>query len=151
MFTIVCRMPQLSQIDRRIGLCSAIGIFTLGLAYVVTLGLGFASVGTFSAPLVDPFLAVLEVEILLMAPLLVLLFASVHARAGESKVATLAALGFIILAAGTTSIVHFVLLTVGHQSPNQTASLGTPWNWPSIAYAVDIVACVSPAILETPG
>ena len=129
--------------DRLLGVWSARGVFGLGIAYLVTLLVAFASAGTFSAPLADPYLAVLECEILLMAPLLVVLFAAIHLGPGRGRVATLAALGFIALCAGTTSIVHVVLLTAGHQqwlAPSDHLPLARPWDWPSIPYAVDIVA-----------
>lgn len=103
-------MLVLSEADRRIGDGSAGGIFVLGLASALTLALGFGSAGTVAATIIEPLLAAMQVELLLMAPLLVL------------------------LTAGTTSLVHFVLLTVGRQ-PDAATGL-----FPSTAWRADLVA-----------
>jgi hypothetical protein len=95
-------------------------------------------------PLTDPYLAILEVLIVLMAPLMVMMMVAVHASASEhAKAFSLAALIHIMLAAGTTTAVHFVLLTVDRQlEPGAIAgrSVLFSWQWPSVAFALDILA-----------
>jgi hypothetical protein len=50
---------------------------------------GFAATGTLSKPLEDPYLAIMEALILVMAPVLVLLAAAIHACAPDgTKTAT---------------------------------------------------------------
>ena len=118
----------------RLGLWSASALCVIGVAYVVTLAVGFASAG-FAKPIVDPVLAVMEMLTLLSAPILVVLMAAVHAYAApQFKVHSLIAFAFMVLMAGLTSSVHFVALTAVRQSA--TASL----TWPSTAYALELLA-----------
>jgi hypothetical protein len=46
---------------------SARALCAIGVAYAVTMVVGFAAMGDFSKPLEDPYLAVMEVLILVMA------------------------------------------------------------------------------------
>jgi hypothetical protein len=118
----------------RLGAWSASALCVIGVAYVVTLAMGFASAG-FDKPIVDPVLAVMEILTLVSAPILVVLMASVHAYAApQFKVHSLVAFAFMVLMAGLTSSVHFVELTAVRQTA--TASL----TWPSTAYAIELLA-----------
>lgn len=118
----------------RLGLWSASTLCAIGVAYIVTLTVGFDSAG-FDRPIVDPVLAVMEILTLVSAPLLVVLMAAVHGYASpQHKVCSSVALGFMVLMAGLTSAVHFVELTAVRQSA--TASL----TWPSTAYALELLA-----------
>lgn len=118
----------------RLGLWSASALCVIGVAYLVTLAVGFASAG-FAKPIVDPILAVMEILTLLSAPVLVVLMAGVHAYAApQDKVHSLVAFAFMVLMAGLTTSVHFVELTAVRQSA--TASL----TWPSTAYALELLA-----------
>ena len=99
---------------------------------------------TTSDPLPDPYLAIAEVIILVMAPIMVLLMLAIHERApAHTKPFTGIALGWMIAAAATTMIVHFVELTVARHI-NQAAFPGYArifdFRWPSTFYAIDIVA-----------
>ena len=62
-----------SRADRWIGMWSARVLFAIGVSYAVIMIIGFAAMGTTSKPLGDPYLAIMEVLILIMAPILVLL------------------------------------------------------------------------------
>ena len=61
----------------RLGVWSASALFILGVAYAGVVAIGIRTSG-FSAPIVDPVLAVMEAFTLLSAPLLVLLMTAVH-------------------------------------------------------------------------
>jgi len=82
--------------------------------------------------------------IVVTAPLMVIVMAAVHAYAShEAKMYSLTALAFMILLAGITCSVHFVILTVSRQ----IESAGFPWfslflsfEWPSVTYTLDILA-----------
>jgi hypothetical protein len=118
----------------RLGFWSASALCVIGVAYIVTLAVGFASAG-FAKPIVDPVLAVMEILTLLSGPILVVLMAAVHAYAEpQYKVHSLVAFGFMVLLAGLTGSVHFVQLTAVRQSAS--ASL----TWPSTAYALELLA-----------
>jgi hypothetical protein len=118
----------------RLGSWSAVAVFIIGIAYLVTLAIGFAVHGL-AAPIVDPILAVMEVLTLMSAPLMVVMMAAVHDYAPVNrKIYAVIALAFTILFAGTTSVVHFVELTAGLQ----LGSRGIVW--PSPVYAAELLA-----------
>ena len=62
-----------TKADRWIGMWSARALCAIGVAYAVTMVVGFAAMGDLSKPLEDPYLAIMEVLILVMAPVLMLL------------------------------------------------------------------------------
>jgi hypothetical protein len=129
---------------RRLGLLSGVGVVLLSAAYGVTLAAGLSALRSPQQPIGDPFFPILEILILLSAPLMVAVMAAVHAwTPPEVKTYSLTALVFMGLLAGVTCAVHFVILTVGRQ----VDSAGLPWfpllfayNWPSVSYALDILA-----------
>ncbi len=98
----------------RLGLRSALILLNLGAIYMITGSIGALSGGGFWPPKqIDPYLAILEALIILMAPFMVLMMAAVHAYAvPEVKTYSLSALGFMILLAGMTSSILFIRLTV---------------------------------------
>jgi hypothetical protein len=74
---------------------------------------GFSSMASFSKPLQDPYLAIAEVLILIMAPVMVLLLVVVHVRAPRRvRIFSINALGWMLLTAGFTMTVHLVELTI---------------------------------------
>jgi hypothetical protein len=129
---------------RRLGILSAAAVVLLGTAYAVTLAAGLSSLPSRQQPIGDPFFSILEILIILSAPVMVAVMVSVHAwTPPEAKTYSLAALVFMTLLAGVTCSVHFVILTVSRQ----IGSAGSPWlpllfsfKWPSIPYALDILA-----------
>jgi len=133
-----------TPLHRAIGRATAWAIFFLGAVYVVTLALGILSLKSPQDPIGDPFFSILELLILLMASLMIVCMVAVHAYASpEVKVYSFTALIFMILLAGITSSIHFVILTVG----SQIESSGLTWSplffsykWPSVAYTLDILA-----------
>lgn len=129
---------------RTLGSIAAWGTFSLLVVYAVTTGLGFISLQSPQDPIGDPFFSIMELLIVLIAPLMVMSMVAVHAYASpEVKAYSLTALIFMILLAGITSCVHFVVLTVSRQidaAGLQGAPLFFSFNWPSVAYTVDILA-----------
>ena len=118
----------------RLGSWSALAIFLLGVAYVVTLTAA-VTVHGLTEPIVDPILAIMEVLTLISAPLMVIVMAAIHTYASvDRKVYGLIALAFAIVFAAMTSAVHFVELTaVRQKGPGGMV-------WPSAAYAVELLA-----------
>ncbi len=86
----------------------------------------------------------MELLIVLMVPALVVSLVVVHAYARPARKGySAAALAFMLVLAGITSSVHFVILAVGRP----LAATGLAWGpqllafrWPSVAYALDILA-----------
>lgn len=129
---------------RMFGRASAFAVCFLLIVYAVTLVLGFLSLKSPSDPIGDPYFTILELLIVVIAPLIVIVMIAVHAYASpETKVYSLTALAFMIIMAGITCTVHFVILTVSRQ----IEAAGFPWvsllfsfKWPSVAYTMDILA-----------
>jgi hypothetical protein len=140
--------------DWLVGQWSCYLVFGLSVAYVPTTAAGFVFGGGLTGPIRDPYLAVMELLILLLAPALVVTFAALHAYAPASKkILSHSALVLVALMAGITICVHFVALTVGRQAHEATLpgfSLLFSWTWPSMIYALDITAwdfCLGLALL----
>lgn len=124
----------MTTIAARLGAWSAATIVVVGVAYAVTLAVGFARHG-WDEPIADPVLAVMEVLTLLSAAPVVTLVAAIHARAAaERRVLAVAALAFATCFVAATFGVHFVGLT----AERQTGGGGIAW--PSRAYAVELLA-----------
>ncbi len=129
---------------RRLGRTAAWAVFFLLIAYAVTLALGLLSLESPADPIGDPYFSLLELLIIAMAPLMVVVMVAVHAYASpDTRAYSLTALAFMVVLAGITSGVHFVILTVSRQ----IVSAGFPWaslffsfEWPSVVYALDILA-----------
>lgn len=130
--------------DRWIGMWSARVLAVIGVSYAVTMVVGFAAMGNLSKPLEDPYLAIMEVLILVMAPILVLLTVVIRACAPKgTETYAITALGWMLLLAGFTMAVHLVQLTVVRRvdpSAIQGFQYLVNWHWPSVLYGVDIVA-----------
>jgi hypothetical protein len=123
------------------GLRSAWANFVLFIVYDLIVITGIV-VG--QGVLIEPFLAIAEVITIVGAALLILLMVAIHECAPQrAKVFSLTALGWIILLAGSTAIVHFVNLTLWRQVSIQqkidyVRFLG--WEWPSMMFAIELVA-----------
>jgi hypothetical protein len=128
---------------RRFGIFSATATVILLVAYAVTLTVGLASLESPQQPIGDPMITILEVLIISMMPAMVALMVAVHAWAPmHAKTLSLTSLVFMGLLAGLTCVVHFVILTLSRQ-PEFAGQSWLPlvfsFNWPSVAYALDIV------------
>ena len=98
---------------RMLGAWSARAIFLIEVAYVAVFVAGFASIRNTSDPLPDPYLAVAEILILVLAPIMVCLMLAIHQCAPkEARPFTQVALGWMLAPAAFTIVVHFVQLTV---------------------------------------
>jgi hypothetical protein len=129
---------------RALGRAAAWIYFGLSVIYAVTTALGLLSLKSPQEPIGDPYFTIMELLIILIAPLLVIVMVAIHAYASDgARAYSLAALAFMILLAGVTSSVHFVILAVRRQI-EATGLAGLPlflsFTWPSMAYALDILA-----------
>jgi hypothetical protein len=133
-----------SDADRLLGKWSARAVAAFSIPYALTMVIGFSSLGNLHDPLPDPYLAVAEVVILLMAPLMVTLMIAVHACAPvRLRAFSLTALGWMLILAGVTMTVHFVELTfVRRINPAEVPGFDRllDFQWPSLLYAADIAA-----------
>src|SRR5919112_5304221 len=128
---------------RRFGIFSGAATVILLVAYAITLIVGLASLECPQEPIGEPMITILEVLIISMMPAMVALMVAVHSWAPRSaKTLTLTSLIFMSLLAGVTCSLHFMILTLSRQPEFS----GQPWQplvfsfeWPSVAYALDIV------------
>jgi hypothetical protein len=128
---------------RRLGIFSAAATAVLIIAYAVTLILGLLSLSSPEEPIGDPMFSILEILIIIMTPVMVALMVAVHAWAPiQVKTFSLIAVVFMGLLCVITCSIHFVILTISHQ----TAFVGQSWvtlfmefKWPSVVYALDIL------------
>lgn len=126
---------------RRLGVVSGYGVASLGVAYLVCLVVGLTLLPSPDEPIADPWFTLLEVLILAMMPLMVSLMVAVHAWSpGEKKVQAVAAMVFMAFVAVVTSAVHFAILTLGRQPTFQDMDWLLAFSWPSVVYALDILA-----------
>ena len=129
---------------RRLGFISAITTAVLLVVYMVTLVVGLLSLKAPDDPIGDPMFTMLEVEIIVLMPAIVALMVAVYAWSSHrSKPLSLTGLLFMFGVAAVTCVVHFLVLTLSRQA----AFAGHPWSdlvfqfsWPSVAYALDILA-----------
>jgi hypothetical protein len=133
-----------TPLHRTLGRVAAWSVFALIVVYAVTTILGVLSLKSPQDPIGDPYFTIMELLIILLAPLLVVTMVAVHAYAPrEVKAYSLIALVFMVIMAGITSSLHFVILTVSRQieaTGLTAASLFFSFKWPSVAYALDILA-----------
>jgi hypothetical protein len=138
------RVIEVDDLTRSLGLWSSRTYLVLGVAYLVVIVAGFITNRNLKDPVKDPHLAVAEILILLMTPVLLALSAAIHYGApADARPYTLISLGWMVAAVTTTATVHFVELTVARRLtaddfPAHDQVFG--FRWPSILYAVDIVA-----------
>jgi len=127
-----------------LGRNAAWGVFVLAVIYLVTTALGFLSLKSPQDPIGDPYFTLMELLILIMTPLMVVSLAAMHeAAAPERKLYSLSALAFMLLMAAVTMGLHFVIFTASR--PIASAGLANApllfaFKWPSVAYALDILA-----------
>lgn len=124
-----------------LGLVSASLTAVLLVAYAVTLLLGFGAIDPPGTPIPDPYFTLLELLILVLAPVLVLLAAAIAGRTPYARRAFgAAALVFMGVSAALTSVVHFAILTLSRSPGFAGLDQVFGFSWPSVVYAVDILA-----------
>lgn len=129
---------------RALGRVASWAVFFLVVIYAVVLILGFLSLKSPQDQIGDPYFTLMELLIILMMPFMVINMIAVHAYATpDVKAYSFTALAFMIVMAVITSGLHFVILTVSRQieaAGLTLAPLFFSFEWPSVAYALDILA-----------
>ncbi|MBQ0921897.1 hypothetical protein KBW71_25965 [Hydrogenophaga aromaticivorans] len=128
----------------RLGVISGAAVAALCFVYLVVLVIGLATLPSPDHPVLQPWFALLELLILLIAPAMVALAVAICCSASPGRLPlALVGLVFFAMCALTTSAVHFVILLLG----GHAAFAGEPWStlvfsfrWPSLVYALDILA-----------
>jgi hypothetical protein len=139
-------MSEWTESDRRIGMWSAASAAGIGVVYAIVgiIGVMERPPGGDAFRQVDPYLAILEILIILFVVALVTMMSAVYAYAAAGrKTYALAALAFTVAWAILTCSTHFVGLTVGRQieaaaMPQLSQQLSFE-GWPTIALALDLL------------
>lgn len=128
----------------KIGGISALAVFYLLMIYVIVTFLGLLSLKSPLDPIGDPYFTIMEILILLIAPLMLIVMITVDTYASdEVKIFSRLALISMIIMTVITSSVHFVILTISRQSAVANLTwmpLFFSFKWPSVAYILDILA-----------
>ena len=115
-------------------------VFVLGVLYAVITAIGLLRLPDPDSPIAAPYFQLMELLILLMAPLMVISFAGLKVHCGsDHAVGCTAALGFMIAMASLTSAVHGAILFLGPDAA-QSMPLLFSFRWPSLVYVLDILA-----------
>lgn len=118
-------------------------VFILGIAYAITTVLGFLSLQSPLDPIGDPYFTLMELLIILLAPLMAITMVAIHFHAHPAhKRYSLAAVFLMFVMAGISTSVHFVILTVSQPIVAHVPELSYlfSFRWPSVVYALDILA-----------
>ncbi len=133
-----------SPLARQVGVASAALVAVLLIAYAITLAAGLASLESADVPIGNPYFTLMEILIIVLMPPMVALMAAVHAWAPpRRRILSLLAVIFMSMVAVVTSVLHFVILTLSRQAAFASLDslpLVMSFTWPSVAYAVDILA-----------
>lgn len=128
----------------RMGMLAGVAAAALCVAYAIVLGIGLLTLPSPEQPIRDPWFTVMELLILGIAPAMVVLAGALHAWApAERKVHALLSLVFMSICALVTCCAHFAVLTLSRQPAFTTGDWPTlvfAFRWPSVVYALDILA-----------
>jgi len=116
----------------------------LSVAYALVLVVGLATLPTPAHSIQDPWFTLMELLILAIAPAMVVFAVALHAYVpGEHRAVALLSVIFMSLCAVVTCCVHFSILVLSRQpaiAAADWAPLVFGFSWPSLAYALDILA-----------
>lgn len=127
-----------------LGAYSGATVAALSVAYVAVLAIGVATLPSPEHPIQQPWITLMELLILGIAPAMVLLAVAVHAVAVPAhKPLVLAGVLFFVMCAALTCAVHLCILLLARHP----AFAAEPWQalvfgfrWPSVVYTLDILA-----------
>lgn len=128
----------------RMGALAGLAVAVLSLAYAVILALGLLTLPAPDQPIQNPWFTLLELLILAISPAMVALMVAFHARApAEGKAMAVLGIVFMGMCAVLTCSVHFAVLTLSPRpafAAGDWPSLVFAFRWPSVVYALDILA-----------
>ncbi len=119
-------------------------VFFIGVIYAFTTLLGFISLPSPDVQIGQPFFGIMEILILIIAPLMAISMAFIHyCNDSDTRVYSFIAVCLMFIMAAITSCIHTLILTVGASQqfielPGY--NLLFSFRWPSIAYALDVLA-----------
>jgi hypothetical protein len=138
-------MPAASTLDPlRVGAVAGVAVAVLSVAYAAVLAMGLLTLPSPDRPIENPWFTAMEVLILAIAPAMVAFTVGLHAWATtERKSLALLSVVFMSMCAVITCSVHFAVLTLSRHpafAGPDWATLAFSFKWPSVVYALDILA-----------
>jgi hypothetical protein len=148
---VACNLPietdlrkRASATSRRLGTASGAAVAVLCLLYAVVLSIGLLTLPSPNHQIQEPWFTLMEILIIAISPAMVALTVALHSWVPpERKSFALAGVAFMSMCAVLTCSVHFTILTLARQpafAGEEWARLAFSFTWPSIAYALDILA-----------
>lgn len=135
---------DLTSHQMKIGKYSSLTVFFLLLVYIVVTLLGFLSLESPSDPIGDPYFILMELLILIIAPLILIVMVIINDYAdNETKIYGKIAVVFMLIMTAITSCVHFTILCLSRKiefSDITFIQLFFSFKWPSVVYVLDILA-----------
>ena len=119
-------------------------VFGLGIFYAIVTTLGLLSLKSPLDTIGDPYFTIMEILSILISLLMAISMVAVHYYTSPvDRFFSLIALIFMFIAAGITSSVHFIILSLRQYlalEQLQNVSFFFSFQWPSVVYALDILA-----------
>ena len=135
---------EYSSSARHLGVAAGTAVGVLCLAYAVVLAIGLLTLPSPEHQIQPPWFTFMEILIIAISPAMVALTVALHAWAPhERKALALLSVAFMSMSAAVTCSVHFAILTLGTHpafASEDWARLVFSFKWPSVAYALDILA-----------
>lgn len=133
-----------ASLNIRLGMVAGIAVAFLSIVYAIALGIGLLTLPSPDQPIQNPWFTVMEVLILLIAPAMVVFTVGLHSWAqADRKSLSLLSVIFTSMFALVTSCVHFAVLTLSREptfKEDTWSTLVFAFQWPSVVYAMDILA-----------
>jgi cytochrome c oxidase subunit IV len=134
----------LAQPAQRFGRVAALSLTAATLGYAVVLAIALLRLPSADQPIRGLAFVTLELLILAIGPLMIAVAVAIHTWVDEQvRVYSLCGVVGMSLTALITCCVHFVILSIGRQpliTEWSTSPLLLSFTWPSITYALDILA-----------
>jgi hypothetical protein len=130
--------------EKRLAVAAAFAVALLCFFYAVVLAVSLLTLPSPTHQIRDPWFTLMESLIIAIAPAMVVLTIGLHSWAPlRLKPFALTAGVFMGMCAAVTCTVHFGILTLARQpsfAQSEWAPMVFSFQWPSVAYALDIVA-----------
>lgn len=128
----------------RVCIFGGVSVAILSLVYAIVLSIGLLTLPLPDQPIQNPWFTLMEVLILLIAPAMVVFTVGLHYRTPSNrKSISLLSVIFMSMCALITCCVHFAVLTLSREpivTQAAWSSLVFAFKWPSLVYALDILA-----------
>ncbi len=128
----------------RVGVISGLVVAALCIVYAAVLAVGLIALPSPDQAIQNPWFTVMEILILAIAPAMVGLTVGLYGWANaDRKSLAMLSLVFMSMCAVVTCCVHFAVLTLSRHpvfAGSEWATLVFSFRWPSVAYALEILA-----------